>query len=279
MAEQLLIAVQNFFSDLQYPGHTISADQEPAGYEAWRVGTARRHLLNRWQATTANADHYLKVDCGSGVTRGATFVAIDRKSNHVGKRFVLESSPDNSAWTGVFDCTVPSSASGTPAGANGCLTDEGAWLKTFTVATARYFRLTSKAMGAGVVPQLTGVWLGQAYQPTDDVLYYPLDDDRYDLAFEALTSPYGWAGRSRVARVRTGTVSIKLMGTSDEAQLRADIMGLYARGFPAWICWKKTDRPTAALLGRVPAGSLALARIDAWPFRTLDLPFVEEQPA
>jgi hypothetical protein len=277
VAEQLLIHVQSFFCEAQYPLHTLTADQEASGYEVWHVGNARRQANDAWKPTTANADHWIKVDCASA--RAASFLVIDRNSNHVGQRFILEHSSDGSSWTSVVDATIPAIGSGTPAATNGCTTAEGAWIKTFASVSKRYWRLTSKAMGAGVVPSLTCVWLGAAWEPTDNVLYYPVDDDGYDVKFEQADSPSGWTGRGRHALARSGSVTIKLNDTTHEATLRADILGLYGRGHPAWILWQKTDRPTAAVLGRLPAGRLALEFPGTWGLnRTLTLPFIEEQP-
>jgi hypothetical protein len=158
------------------------------------------------------------------------------------------------------------------------VSEEDAWVKTFSVDAWHDWRLTSKAMGAGIVPQLGGVWLGKAWQPSEYVLDFPLDDEAFDIAFEETLSPQGWAGRTAPARGRRGTLHVTFPSEADYDLVRYQVLGLYARGFPAWLCLLRDQRPERTLLVRCPAGALAFARTGGI-LRTLDIPFVEEQPA
>lgn len=284
MADQFLFCADNLFADTQYSQQLATGDEEPSGYEAWRVGVGRRYIGNRWQASTANADHTLSLSCkttiagaAQAVPRGANFLAIDRASNHLGHRFQLLGSDDAFATSRVvFDITLPTVPGGQASGALGCVTDEGAWFKTFPADVHNDWRLVSKAMGAGAVPQLTGVYLGMSWQPTTYPLVYPLEGEALDIQMTEDKAPSGWTGRSRPALPRKGVAHFKPGDQNDYDHFRYQALGLYAHGQPAWICEQSADRPWRAMLVRCPSGLLGWPRALDWPFHTMDMPYEEE---
>jgi hypothetical protein len=182
----------------------------------------------------------------------------------------------------LFDVNpLPTVVSGTPAGATGCVTSEGAWIKTIAADAHQGWRLVSKAMGTGLKPQLTGVWIGKSWQPALYALRYPMDDQAVEVQFPSTTSAYGWMGRGLRARLRSGTLRIGLTTTDDEAALEYHILSRYAAGRPMWLCWAKTDAPWRAMLVTCPPGArLNLVRDPAWHplLRAIEIPFIEEQP-
>jgi hypothetical protein len=277
--EVLLVLAENLLLDAQFPGRLLVADQEASGLTVDKVANARRHPGDRWQATTANADHTITLTTDE--LRAASCLVIDRASNHLGKRFVLETSNDAFVTVRtVFDVTLPLVPGGQPGDALGCVTDEGAWIKTFPTEAAYGWRLTSKAMGAGIVPQLTGVWLGLAWQPVNLLLNYPSQDEAYAVASASTVSPYGWRGRFRPAVARSGQLVID---PGDEAEfdlIRYHLLGLMGvGGFPAWICWDRASGGRKAFLGSLPdSTTLDLSRVKESAYRRLTLPFLEEQP-
>ena len=62
--QQSLWLFQNFYDDVQYRTHSITASSSPTGAEAYRVGTARRSAIDAWAPTTENSTHWVQVDCG-----------------------------------------------------------------------------------------------------------------------------------------------------------------------------------------------------------------------
>lgn len=287
MPEKLLFCADNLFDVLQYPLHVITADQEATNYEAWHVADWRRQYGDAWRATSANADHYVKVACDQ--LRGADFLAIDRESNHVdrlttpptGKRFLLEHSADDFATpaVSVFDANpVAAVPGGGIASAAGALSDEGSWLKTFTADGAYYWKLTSKAMGANIVPSLTLVTLGKAWQPSNFLLFLPTSDRTFRISQQETESPYGWVGRTRTVKKRVGRLLIKPADESDFDFIMWQVVGLFGRGFPAWIIHDKVDGSRDAIYARCPNAELDFGERDDWITRGITIPFEEEQP-
>ena len=283
MAEQLLLCAENLFADTQFPDHVGSANEEATGMEWWHVANGRRYLADRWQSTTANAEAY--VQCLFDVPRSYNFCAIDRASNHKGYGYDLASSADSfTSEHQNFTLTIPSVIGGLPAGALGCVTTEGAWLKTFTEDLNTGIRLTSQAMGAGLVPQLVGVWVGLAWTPSASVTRHPMMDETFRVTFSEATSPFGWSGRGQRARVRQGSCTIAFADldavSADEILLRYHL-DLYAAGHPMWLCWRKTDAPWKAMLVACPNDAVIDWRYDVdWAFRRqVTIPFMEESPA
>lgn len=274
--DELFVLTDNVLSDLLNPGFVLTASEEAAGHPVSRIVGVRRHAANFWAATSANTDVTITIDCLTAVPVSA--LIIDRNGNHAGMRFILARSSDGAAWTDIVDSTTPSSASGTPAGTNGCTTTEGAWWKTFTEVTYRYYRITSKAMGAGIVAQLGGVWLGQAWMSANQVIVSPYDDESVEMSSEVVTSPAGWRGRSRIARPRTAVLPLRPADATDEANIRTHVFEPMSQGIPAWICWQRTTEPTRLVLATAPDGVQTFARTPDWYLRQYYVPYIEEQP-
>lgn len=280
MGEKILFCADNLFSDVLYPGHVVSADEQATGFEVWNVANGRRQAGDRWQPTTANVDHNVKSVCDQ--LRSADFLAVDRASNWRGRRLVLESSANDFAAPGgatVVDVTIPTGLGGSPSGALGCVTDELAWWKLFSFDAAQYWRTVFKAAGAGVTPQISGLFLGKAWQPTEAQLFFPVDDEGYRVQFNETTSPYGWVGRTRPAVFRHGMLVVKPATDLDYDFIRWQVLGLFAAGFPAWICHDRVDGGRRALLARCPSGDIDWGRKRDWPTRGINIPFIEEQVA
>lgn len=282
MPERILFCADNLFSDVLYPGHVITADQQAAGYEVWNVADGRRQAADRWQPTTANVDHDVKANCGA--LRAANFAAVDRASNWRGQRITFENSADNFAAASGIRTTldinpIPIAPGGAAAGALGCVTDELAWWKTFTSEANYDWRAVFKAGGAGVIPAISGLWLGTAWMPTEAQLFFPVDDETYRVEYMESKSTYGWAGRSRPNKLREGTLNVKPATDADYDFIRWQVLGIYAAGFPAWICFDRVDSGHRAMLVRCPSGQLDWGRKRDWPKRGINIPFIEEQPA
>lgn len=277
--ERLLMLAENLLLDAQFVGRLLVADQEASGLTVDRVANGRRHPGDRWSPTTANADHTIKLTCDE--LRAANCFVIDRASNHLGKRFILESSSDDfvTART-IFDVTIPLVVGGQPIDALGCVTDEGAWIKTFTAEASYAYRLTSKAMGAGIVPQVTGIWLGLAWAPSNFLINFPVHDETSQITMQATRSPVGWRGRTRPGIVRMGEITIEPGDETDYDQIRYQVgpEGIMSRGFPAWLIHDRIAGGRNAILVALPDTARLDFGVTKWPFRKLTIPFEEEQP-
>jgi hypothetical protein len=282
MAEQLLLCAENIFNKIQFPNHTVTGQEEPTGYPAANVANGRRQAGDRWQPSTANADRYLRVICDQ--PRGIDFWAIDRESNHRGYRYqALGSSDTFGTVRTIWDINaIPYAVGGLMSGPNGCVTSEGAWLKTHAADGHNGYELLSKAMGAGLQPQITGLWAGKAFQPSQFMLQFPVEDQKQTVQFVSTKSLFDWRGKGQIGKARRGTLRIALPNEDDEEHIEYHVLNLMARGFPAWICWQRESAPWRSLLVGLDEGAdLDFKRDPSWHplYRSIAIPFVEEQPA
>lgn len=235
-----LFLSDNLLNTRLYPGHTLVADEEAAGFEAWHVADGRRTFGDRWQATTANAQHTLTIACDR--LRWADTLILDRGHNLGGKEVVLECA-DESTFTNpqiVLDIVLPTVTQGGPlTGAFGVLTEEGAWAVNFPDRAASYWRIRIPAMGAGLVPQIVGLWLGLSYTPT--YLGLPWGEDSNTAMFQETVSEFGWAGRGPVATPNDGALSIKLSSEFDYELARYHLIEVFGTGRPMWICYDQAQ--------------------------------------
>lgn len=286
-AGTICFCADNLFDVSQYPLHTQpTGDEEATGYEGYHVADGRRDAADAWRALTANADHTLSVTFDK--PRGFDFAAIDRESNHVdftatppaGKRFILSASDDAFATTRTeWDVTIPVVPGGTLDGGLGALTDENAWLKTFSLDVASGARLTSKAMGTGLVPQITGFWLGKSWRPAQAEVFYPDTSEQFQIGVQEVETLFGWKGHNRPYVRRQGAIVIKQFTDADNDMIQWQVLGLFARGWPAWLVFDRIDGARRAMLVRCPAGLLGWLQNQFVPLHELTIPFEEVQPA
>jgi hypothetical protein len=281
--ERLLFCCDNLFDRLQYPGHVGSADETAANFEWWHVADWRRQFGDRWQPTTANVAHYLQVLCN--IPRAADFLVLDRGHNWATRTLNLQASGDSfTVGSGIADLVgaiaLPTIPGGNLAGGVGAVTSEGAWAKTFGVTMNQGWRVAFAAGGAGVIPQVVGCWLGKAWQPTSFLLNHPAQDRVWSTTRTRTRSAYGWQGSSRPVRFRTGTLRIQAADELDYDMIEWQVLDLYARGFPAWICHDKVDGSRDLMLVSCPDTTLDWGTRQGYKRRGLiEIPFEEEQAA
>lgn len=283
MAEQMFFMADNLYSQRLYPNHTISANEEPTGFEATQVANCRRSSIYRWQASTANADAHLTVRCDQ--LRSANCLIIDRGHNLAGETVALRGSSDNfSTYRSIFSVTIPSVPGGAFTNGVPLVTDEGAVIIPFAADAHHDWRVFISAMGAGLVPQIVGLWLGFAFIPatTARLSYLPHDDETFTATFEETASPYGWVGESEGANPRTGILKLKHHANDGfEDIVRWQIMGQWAKArYRAWLIMRRTDAPHRAMLVRCQKAPIDYRdNVREWPGgRTLEAPFIEDQP-
>ena len=265
--------VENFFNVIQNPTHTVTAEEEATGKEAFRVGDGRREVADHWAATTANSSTWIKVDCGSAKAANAIF--LDRGHNLDGKVATLARSPDNSVWTTVAAMTLPGTAGdgGDFDASNGIKTDEGALAKRFTSETFQYWRLTIAAMGAGLVPNIVGLWLGTTWEPGQ--FTRPLVDESSDVLGKRFETTLGRVGRTQPVRRRRGTISLKLSNASSEAAAIAamELLAIH----PMWLIHNADETERAVLVDR-ESTLVGLQKATDWHHRSGVIPWVEREP-
>lgn len=265
--------VMNYLNDRQHSAHVLSANEN--SNDAWKVGAARRSPGHYWTPVTANLQAWVKVDNGSAKT--PDMFVIDRVHNLGGVADLkLQSSPDNSVWTDRVTFTIPASASAdNTALSAGVRTPEAAYLRSFTGASVRYWRLLIPAMGAGLRPQVGGFWLGPSWQPP--AINRPLGEDDHTPLAEASVTPWNWEGRTLTTPQRSGEITIELI--DDASYLTADehIRDQYVRR-PMWVVVDEA-KAERAFLARWPLGTRAGFGVpEDYPFRKIVLPYEEYQP-
>lgn len=271
-----LCLVENLGSLVQFPTHTFVGDEEAASHEAFRVADGRRSPFDYWTGITANQQRILTWTCDR--VRAVDTIALDRGHNLAGTVVTLEASQDNFVTVQqIFSFAVPSVAvGGDMTVAPGIVTEEGAWLYTFPDVAATYFRLRIAAMGAGILPVIVGLWLGQSWQP--GLFCTPWGDDADVLTAKETETEWGWKGRGLVANIRQGTMIVKL--PSDDAYdiARYHIQGHYGRSRPMWVVYDMAQADRAFLAIR-PTGSLGFNYEPNWWPRQCRIPYLEHEPA
>ena len=276
-----LFLAENLFSQPQFPGHLLSASEEAVKGEVWRVATGRRSGRDRWTPATPNVASWVQVKCN--VARSADMIVLDRGHNLAGVTIGVQYSADGASWTTWFSPTIPSAvgSAASALAANGVVTEEGAWLKQFAAPPSPqlYWRISIPALGAGLVPQIVGLWLGASWQPAH-YLGLPYDDDGQQLILEQSDpTQAGWRGAGLAARGKDGELSFALAGEAEYATARYHVReNFHGRNRPMWILHDGTGRAERAVLAVPPPGRLSF-RFDAgWHSRQAIVAWVEHEP-
>ena len=264
-----ILLVDNLSSVAQYPLHTVSANEEPAGTEAFRFATLRRE--DHWMSSTANADAWHR----TVYNRVRAFDCVCLWDHNLsGKTYRLQVSDDNFTTTQtVFDGILPSTpGTGDVDDALGVLTEDLMWIKRLsspvTTSAHRHF---VPAMGAGQRPILNGI-VGLSVS-VDRSLGEVVDGD--DLATEEQVSEAGYRGRGPLALLRGGAMPTKPSSLFVYEQLRYHLKR-FARS-PSLIVYDESRAEQACMAIR-PVGHLGLRQGDGYFYQHGDIPFVEHEP-
>ena len=266
----------NLFNDFIYPSHTLTANEEATEAEAWHVANGRRSDDDYWTPTTANNDAWVEVACDR--VRAADFIAIDRGHNLAGKTVKLECSDDDFTTTEeVFSITFPSSYApgSTLSSASGARTEEGAWVKSFDLRAAKYWRLYIGA-AASIPPRVVGLWLGKAWSP-GEYMERPWDDGPVDVRYAATETPHAWVGAGVVSNRRSGDVTVRLDNFFAEDVARRFLHD-YGRRRTAWYVPNPDQAERSFLVTVPPSGRLALPYDTGWGYRQARFGFIEHEP-
>jgi hypothetical protein len=281
MAHQPILCAENYLNPLQFPGHTISAEEEATGYEVWHVGNGRRSSRDYWTPTTANSLTWIRVVFDT--PRDINFVALDRGHNLAGYGVQVWATDDATDFSGTYstpvNATIPStSASADIDATNGVLTAEGVWMKRFTTVSAQdAVQLYIPAMGAGLTPQVVGLWLGTCFAPTRpfDV---PYDDDGVEAISITVESDAGWRGYGPTTLRRGGSLNLRLVSAAEYETARYHLIDHFAAGSPMWIVFDESAAHRSVLAGA--AGRIAFPYTkDWWQLRRVSFDWREWEPA
>ena len=268
--------VENFFSDIQFSGHTISANEEATDHEAFRVGNARRSSTDHWTPTTANIDAWVKTEMDQ--SRSFDYCAIDRGHNLGGETLKLQKSTD-AAFTSpvdVFSVTFPTtvSADSDLDAANGVLTSEGAWIKRFASTSSQYVRIFVSAMGAGLKPVIVNLWVGALWEP--GALTNPFTDEDDEPIGAESASDTGWIGHGLTVRRRIGELHVQLPSIAAYTAAANAVRDNFNLRRPMWIV-HDDDRAERAVLGIRPRGRTGFRFAPGWGYRQADINWLEHE--
>lgn len=143
---------------------------------------------------------------------------------------------------------------------------------------ARYWRLTVSAMGAGLKPNIYGLWLGESWQPN----FYtrlPFTWGERRLVGSETTSDVGWRGLVNTNERREAGIGLRLKSESEYDTARYHIEELYLSGEPMWIVFDE-DRAERSWLSRISPGRTGFEVPESgWGFQQIRFPAVEYQAA
>ena len=238
--------LENVAVHATYVVKNFSAD-DVAGKEVFHVADNLRDLTS-WMPTATNSARTILVDSGSGNTITANMVVLDRGHNLTGFTVTVAAYTDATLGTliGSYSFAIPGSG-GLPTDANGCVTAEGAWVKEFTALTGRVLAFTMPAMGAGVAPVVTGLYLGTWYR-FPEYMNAPFSDD-YDTDVVVQTSKLS-RGALRVLARRLNFRRIALnidFESTEYAAFDSQIRPMLRYGQPWWVCFDDSDATHASM--------------------------------
>lgn len=268
------LLIDNQLSPRIYGLHTITANENSDN--ATLVASARRSATDGWTSLTPNIDNSLTALADR--VRAVDMVVTDRDSNLAGETVRVQHSDDGFVtWQTSVDVVQPTTTgTGSMDDALGVRTTEGAWLKLFPVRAAAGHRFYIPAMGAGLVPQVSGLWLGLSWAPGH--ANRPFAPGITELVVEETESDMGWIGRGKATPRRRGVLRFEFASVFD-GELAAWHLAHYALGRPMWII-PDDSRGDEAFLAVLPkVGEFGQIRAPQGRFYpTLDLPYVEHLP-
>ncbi len=182
----------------------------------------------------------------------------------------------------VLSVTVPTAGgqiagvvSGGSVVGGGATTEEGACLITFPAAGHTYWRFDVPAMGAGLQPNVVGLWVGMAYQPT--ALYRPYGRHPTEFRAAEVVSPISWRGRGPRGFARMTTFNLR-MDTQFEYELaRVTLEELFGAGRPMWFVEDQARPQEAGLAIRV-LGTQGFAEPPNWSNPVGSFTVIEHEP-
>lgn len=270
--------VDNLLSVVQYPGHTVTGNEELSGHPASSAADGRRDPSDYWSSITPNTDAYLQVVCDR--IRGIDMIALDRGHNLAGQTLQLLGSNDGfGTFETICSVVIGSTVGGSFDDALGCVTEEGAWVKRVSLRAYLAYRVVVKAMGASLTPQVVGCWLGKGFYSAsvnDWLFNLPTSAEGDTLQGTEVTSELGYVGRGLQVPRREGTIPIKLVSLFNYDLARYHLQMQFGLGRPMWI-WFDDSFPQQVFLAIRPKAGMGFRREPRFFWPQITLPYQEHE--
>lgn len=247
MANKLLALSHNLFDDtVLYPTHVITAaGTQVAGSELYHISDSLRNVTQYAKVET-NVAWWIQVD--NGAAAPASCLVLDRGHNLAGKTVYLNGGPTSPAANALVNATIPSTPGGLPSDANGCLTPDGVWWKTFTQANYRYYEYGGSALGVGLAPLITGLYLGDLYRFAEYLDAPGAYDYRRNVRHGKNEVTKGAVRVKREVQV-FGEMDIHVqLEEADFQALRPHVDRLLYNTHPWWVCLDDSTTEGAGLM-------------------------------
>ena len=232
---RLVLLSENLFNTRAFPLHVLDANQKAAGREVERVSSGRRQKSqNHWTPTTENAEAW--VESTYNRVRLANTIFLDRGHNLKGKVIRIRFSADDFVtYDEVGPITIPTQAflGSRLASQPGALTEEGAWGWRFGNRAGKAVRVVFDAMGAGLRPEVVGLYLGFGFRCTNP-LVKPFDHGRREVDYPTIKSPTAWVGAGEISQRRRSRLNVRLEATEYFAA-RYHFEEMLMRARPSWV--------------------------------------------
>ena len=266
-----LLCVDNLFDTVeQYPDHTVTAEEEPAGFEAHRFAAGRRD--QHASATTADSDWWIKSVFDR--VRAFDFICL-WDHNLAGETVRIQASDDDfGTIQTVFDAALPTvPGTGDVDDALGVLCEDGMmWLKRVPVRAAAAVRIYSVAMGAGLKPLLNGL-VGLSYSFDRDMGELV---EANDLLATRERNEAGYVGQGRRTVFPSGVVPIHHTTFDAYEQFRYHLKR-YGAGSSAVLIFDEA-RAEQALMVRRPDQRLGFRQDRSYFYPFGQLPYEVHEP-
>lgn len=250
MSNKPILLSDNFFDNvILHPTFAVAnfGGDDTVGREAFRVADNLRDLTS-WTPSTQNAARTIYVDCLAAVT--PNIIILDRGHNLAGRTFTQVGATDATfaAQTTAFSATIPSTPGGLASDANGCLTPDGVWWKTFSGVADRVQSLQFPAYGAGIAPIVTGIYLGVAYR-FPEYLNAPAAYD-YGTQIKYLRNEVSRGGvRSKSRPLNFDKLPINIhLDSADYTGFDTEARRLFRYNQPWWFCLDDSDATGSGLM-------------------------------
>jgi hypothetical protein len=203
-------------------------------------------------------------------------LVLDRGHNLAGESIVAQGSLDGTNYTNIASITVPSaSATGDIDDTNGVMTEEEAFLKRWTDTDYSWYRLQIPSMGAGLVPEIVGLWVGLSFETR--IWDFPWTEDEGMGVATIAETEAGWQGTGYVTPRRQGTIGLRLRTAAEYTTARSDILKQFGyKRRPMWIVPEDSQGDRAVLA--IPNGPVNFHFDGAWPFRRTQFSWIEHEP-
>lgn len=255
---------ENLLNLRTFPDHTLAANEETVGNEVEFVQSGRRQKsLNHWTPTTENSEATITLTMDR--VRAFDFIAIDRGHNLDAEGFRVRASSDAFTTFTEVAYTLPSNVYAfSPLDAqNGVKTPEGAWLIKIDTLHGSAIRFVFDAMGAGLKPEVVGLYCGLSYGPTH-ALIKPFTFGLRELDYNITRSPSAWAGAGQISQRRVADFSLRLADRTEYAQGVYHVEELFLRAKPTWIVMDDGEAEKA-YLSRAEPGTSGFTIQGDWP--------------